>query len=120
MIAGAMGVIVLAIAVAAYFAWRFRSKEKQAAAEKIERLEGAQATKMSILGALMVIRNKSQYKMKLMEDLSIDIEMMKVCVAQLKGEKLVTEQAHAITLTDFGKKYAQVYVEQTGTKGTGV
>lgn len=112
MVPGIMGVVVLAIIVAAYFSWKDRVKKKLAVDEKIERLEGAHIFKMKILGKLLKIKNKTTYKAVLMEELSMEIEMLKVCVAQLKKEKLITEGPHVLTLTDFGKKYAQVYVQQ--------
>lgn len=110
-------IVFIAVCVSGGLAYRWHAGQKKTAQDEIERLRGAQATKMKILGTLMKIRNKSQYKMKLMEDLMIEIEMMKICVGQLKDEKLITESAHAITLTDFGKKYAQVYVDHEEENG---
>jgi hypothetical protein len=112
MIAVFMAVVIIGIGVSAYFSHKHYSKKKADAQEKIERLEGAHIFKMKILGNLLKMKNKSNYKARLMEELSMEIEMLKVCVAQLKAEKLITESPHFLTLTDFGKKYAQVYVEQ--------
>jgi len=109
---GVMGVVALAIIVVAYFAWNDKRKKKLAADEEIQRLEGAHIFKMRILGNLLRMKNKTNYKARLMEELSMEIEMMKVCVAQLKAEKLITGGPHVLTLTDFGKQYAQVYVQQ--------
>jgi hypothetical protein len=113
MIAGVMGVVVLAILVAACLAWKDWSRNKRAIAERIERLEGAHIFKMKILGHLLKRRNRTDYRMRIVEELSMEIEMFKLCVKQLTEEKLIASGSpHTLTLTDFGKKFAQVYVEQ--------
>ena len=113
MIVGIGAIVLIAIIVAAGLAWWSYSKEKKKKDDKIEALTNAQAYKMRILRHLLAIRNKSDYKMKIMETLHMNIELMKVCEEQLKKEKLVTTPSpHVMTLTDFGKKFAQIYAEQ--------
>ena len=112
MVVGILLIIVIGVVVAMALAWNFHLNEKAKAKEKIDRLEGAQIFKMRILGNLMKMKNKTNYKARLMEELDMEIAMLKICVGQLKREKLITEGPHVLTLTDFGKKYAKVYVEQ--------
>lgn len=109
---GILAIIVIAIAVAGGLAWRHHAKQREEATDQIERLTNAQAYKMRILRHLLVKKNKSDYKMKIMEVLRIEIELMLVCEEQLKKEKLVTTQPHTMTLTDFGVKFAKIYAEQ--------
>jgi len=111
MIVGVLLIVLIGLGVTVYLIRRDDSKKKKAAAEKIERLEGAHVFKNKILKNLLNSKNKTNYKARLMEELSMEIEMLKVCVIQLKSEKLITEGPHVLTLTDFGKKYAQVYVK---------
>ncbi len=112
MIMGVLGVIVLAILVTGYFAISYYQKQKAEGIRNIERLEGAHIFKMRILRNLLHMKNKTNYKARLMEELSMEIEMLKVCVEQLKNEKLITEGPHNLTLTDFGKQFAQIYAKQ--------
>ena len=112
MVVGILLIIIIGVLVAMALAWNFHLNQKAKAREKIDRLEGAYIFRMKILGNLMKAKNKTNYKATLMEELSMEIEMLKLCVAQLKTEKLITEAPHTLTLTDFGKKYAKVYVEQ--------
>ena len=112
MLVGILLIVVIGVLVAMALAWNFHLNEKAKAKEKIDRLEGAQIFKMRILGNLMKMKNKTNYKARLMEELDMEIAMLKICVGQLKREKLITEGPHVLTLTDFGKKYAKVYVEQ--------
>jgi len=117
MMIGIFAIVIIAIAVTGTIAWKKYSKEKNKAREEIDRLTNAQAYKMRILRLLMTKPKKSAYKMTIMETLSMNIELMKVCEEQLKKEKLVTCTPHVMTLTDFGKKFAQIYAEQEGAKG---
>jgi hypothetical protein len=112
MIAGVMAVIVLAVVVTGVLAWRSYLKEKNEKESYIERLTNAQAYKMRTLRHLLPKKNKTDYKMKIMETLNIEIEMMKICEDQLKKEKLVTTEPHTMTLTDFGIQFARIYAEQ--------
>jgi predicted transcriptional regulator len=112
MIAGIGAVILLAIMVAGFFAMRYHLMQKMKASEKIDRLEYAYVYKMRILKNLLHMKNKTNYKARLMEELNMEIEMLKVCVAQLKAEKLITEGPHNLTLTPFGKQYAEIYAKQ--------
>ena len=111
MIVGVLLIVLIGLGVTVYLIHRHDAKQRKAAAEKIERLEGAHVFKNKILKNLLNSKNKTNYKARLMEELSMEIEMLKVCVLQLKSEKLITEGPHVLTLTDFGKKYAQVYVK---------
>ena len=117
MVVGILLIIIIGVVVAMALAWNFHLNQKAKAREEIDRLEGAHIFKMKILGNLMKNKNKTNYKARLMEELDMEIAMLKICVGQLKAEKLITEGPHVLTLTDFGKKYAQVYVDQEGVKG---
>lgn len=112
MIFGIFLIIIVGVVVAAVLAYNYHVKEKKKAQDKIDRLGAAHIFKMKILSNLLNMRSKTAYKARLMEELSMEIEMLKVCVAQLKQEKLITEGPHVLTLTDFGKKYAQVYADE--------
>ncbi len=116
MIFAILCIVIIGVAVAAFFAQRYIKKEQKEAREQIERLEGAYAFKTKILYALLQTNNNSQYKMTLMEDLSIEIEMMRICLEQLANEQLITEAPHSITLTPFGVQYAKIYSQQEKAK----
>ncbi len=117
MIAGVMAVICIGIMVAGGLAWRSYIGEKKRTNEQIDRLTNAQAYKMRILRHLLSKKNKTDYKMKIMEVIHMEIEMMKICEDQLKKEKLVTTQPHTMTLTDFGIQFARIYAEQAASEG---
>jgi hypothetical protein len=112
MIAGVGAVILVALLVVGAFAFRYHMQTRRDAVAKIERLEGSHVFRMKILKNLLHVRNKTNYKARLMEELSMEIEMLKVCVVQLKAEKLLTEGPHTLTLTTFGKQYAEIYAKQ--------
>ena len=112
MISVVVVLVVLGVLVTIILAWRSHLKDKKNKDDQIERLSNAQAYKMRILRHLLSSRNKTDYKMSIMETLNIEIEMMKICEDQLKKEKLVTTQPHTMTLTDFGTQFGKIYAEQ--------
>ena len=100
---------VVVIISIVYFVYTYKeSKRKEA---QIKTMDTVLQKKYMILKYLNKIRGKSTYKIKVMEDLSLEIEPMKMCVKLLKEEKLITEDANCIALTDFGKNFAQVFVK---------
>jgi predicted methyltransferase len=100
---------VVVVISGAYFIYTYHENKRKEA--QIKTMDTVLQKKYMILKYLNRIRGKSTYKMKVMEDLSLEIEPMKMCVTQLKEEKLITEDANCIALTDFGKNFAQVFVK---------
>ena len=96
-----------------YFIYQYRIAQKLK--KQVKNIDSVLKNKYRILTYLDGKKGKQFYKMKIMEDLSLGIEPMKMCVKQLKSEKLITEDANSIALTDFGKSFAKVFVK--GEKG---
>jgi predicted transcriptional regulator len=101
--------VVIVIVFGIYFVYQYHEGKKKEA--QIKTMDSVVKNKYKILTYLDNIKRKTEYKMKVMEALSIEIEPMKMCVKQLKEEKLITEDANSISLTDFGKNFAQVFVK---------
>jgi len=98
--------VILAIC---YFIYQYRIAQRLK--KQLQNIDSVLKNKYRILTYLDGKKGKQFYKMKIMEDLSLGIEPMKMCIKQLKAEKLVTEDANCVALTEFGKNFAKVFVK---------
>lgn len=107
-----MPVTILCVAAVLFICYMvYLHVEKKKRIAKMKLRSGSLENKYKVLTYLDSKRGKQSSKMKIMEDLEIGIVAMKYCVRLLKAEKLVTEDANNIALTDFGKSFTTVYVK---------
>jgi len=107
-----MPVTILCVAAVLFIGYLiYLHVEKKKKIERMKLRSGNLENKYKVLIYLDGKKGKQGYKMKIMEDLELEIIAMKYCVKLLKAEKLITEDANSIALTDFGKSFTTVYVK---------
>jgi len=108
-------VCVLFLFLTAYLVWILLSIRKGKKALTL--LQETLKNKHRIILYLSKKAGQRQLKITIMEDLEIDTKVMKNCVKTLKEETIITESKDAITLTNFGKNYAKVFLEKEVSDG---